>query len=166
MRPDGWPDLGAVSFRRAAMRSNSDPRDAPPSEMLGEDACGTDLVILCVLSPSVLLGLPTSDGCGRLCPALLSVFGEYRNVLGEKELDRSGLVLGAKLRELGALGLKLGEGLRLAGGLNEGRDGAIWNDLPELNDGGLEGVIGADLDGLKEPPDGELRIWKPAEGPG
>lgn len=133
------------------MRSNSEPRDARLlSETLGEDAWGTDLVILCVPSLSVLLGLPTSDGCGRLRPAPLSVFGEYRNVLWEKELDRSGLTLGEKLRWLGALGLKLGEGACLTGGLdgvNDGRDGAAWNDLPELNEGGL---AGADLGWLNE----------------
>jgi hypothetical protein len=50
-------------------------------------------------------------------------------------------MLGAKLRVLGALGVKLGAWL--GGGLNEGRDGAE-NDPPEPNDG-PEGADGADL---------------------
>jgi hypothetical protein len=80
------------------------------------------------------------------------VFGEYRNVLWENALDRSEM-LGPKLRELGALGLKLGERPWLAGGLaglNEGPDGAAWNDLPEPKDGGLEGMDGADLGWLND----------------
>ena len=168
--PDGWLDLDGVSFRRAVRRSNSDPRDALLlSEMLGEEACGVGPAALSVPSRlpilPVPLGLPTSDGCGKDRP-LSCVFGENRNVLGENELDRSGLVLGAKLRGLGALGVKLGAaplrigvGAWLAGGLNEGRDGAAWNDLPldpkpldgpEPNDGGLEGIAGAGLGWLND----------------
>jgi hypothetical protein len=78
------------------------------------------------------------------------VFGENRNVLGVDEADRSEFTPGEKLRVLGALGLKLGEGAWPVGGLNEGRDGLIWDDPPGRNDGGLEGVIGADLGALKD----------------
>jgi hypothetical protein len=97
--------------------------------------------------PSVPLGLPTSDGCGR-APALLPVFGEYRNVLGA-ELPGVKLCEDDPENELGRCEPMLdpwpNDGL---GALNEGRDGAIWKDLdgPEL--GGLEGIVGADLDGL------------------
>jgi len=106
---------------------------------------------------SVPLGLPTSDGCGKAPWALSPVFGENRNVLGEEppeaefgvgdaenERGRSEPKLGVKLRVLGAPGLKLGEGAWLAGGLKEGREGAIWNDLPEPNDG-PDGADGAGL---------------------
>jgi hypothetical protein len=136
--------------------------------------------------PSVRPGLPASDGCGReLTP--LSVFGEYRNVLGEDELGRSEPMLGEKLRGLDARGLKLSAApLRCGmdpwlndgplndglGELNEGREGVVWNDLspdpkdldgPELN--GLEGVAGAGLDGaLNDGPD-QLGL-EPIEGPG
>jgi hypothetical protein len=111
----------------------------------GEDACGADLVTPWAPSGSpirsVPLELPTS------------VFGEYRNVLGANELDRSELTLGEKLRALGAAGLKPPTApLRIGpdpwlndgpGELNEGRDGIIWNDLPEPD--GPEGIAGAGL---------------------
>jgi hypothetical protein len=91
----------------------------------------------------------------RLVPLELgtSVFGEYRNVLGANELDRSELTLGEKLRGLGAAGANLpsvlpriGLGPRLnegPGELNEGCGGVIWKDLPEPN--GPEGIAGAGL---------------------
>jgi len=61
-------------------------------------------------------------------------------------------MLDPKLRVLGELGVKLGEGPGLTGtlgGLNEGRDGAIWNDPPEPKDG-LEGIDGACLGWLND----------------
>lgn len=129
--------VDAVSLRRVAKRSDSDPRDALlDSEMLGEDARGStlglsagdgDLATLPVPIRLPIPGLEASDGCGK--------------ALVENELDRSEPVLDSNLRKLGA-------GVWLAGGLdgvNEGRDGAVWNDLlGELNEG-LEGNEGADL---------------------
>jgi hypothetical protein len=118
-------------------RSCSDPCDGLlPWEVPGENTCGADLVI------------PWAPSCSpmRLVPleSATSVFGEYRNVLGANELDRSELMLGEKLRGLGAVGPWLNDG---PGGLNEGRDGAIENGLPEPNDG-LGGIEGAGLAGL------------------
>jgi hypothetical protein len=153
------------------------------SEADGGELCnvgGADLVTLWLPMLPVPFGLPTSDGCGRVRWAFSPPFGEYRNVLGGNELDRSETV-GPKLRELGVLGLKLDEGPWFAGGpagLNEGRDGAAWNDLPEPKDGGLEGTNGADLgwlnDGGLEGIDGADLGWlnegagwlEPIDGPG
>jgi hypothetical protein len=109
----------------------------------------------------VPLGLPTSDGCGRDL-ALLSVLGEYRNVLGdpENELDRSEPALGEKLRP----------GL---GALNDGRDGVVWKDLGGAEILGLgldrDGAeilgLGPDLDGLLN-DEGLCQLGlEPIEGP-
>ncbi len=136
-----WELLGldAVSFRRSAKRSDSDPRDTLlDSEMPGEDARGSilstlvlpadegDLVMLSVPIRLPILGLAASDGCGKL--------------LVENELDRAESVLDSNLR-------KLSEGDWRAGGLDglkEGRDGAGAEDLLELKEG-PEGREGADL---------------------
>jgi hypothetical protein len=103
---------------------------------------GADLPATWEPAPLIPLVLPTSDACGWA----LSPFGENRNVRGAEEPERSEM-LGPKLRALGVAGLKLGEGPWLTGGpdgLNEGRAGAAWNDLPALKDGGLEGIEGAE----------------------
>jgi len=168
--------LDAVSFRCVLKRSSSDSRDALVlSEMLGEDACGVNPVVPSVpirlpgflnvkdrvwdpRMPSVALGLPASDGCGRVRWTPLSVFGENRNVLEENELERSELTLGEKLRGVGVLGVKLCEGAWRAGGLKEGRDGLAENDLVPLN--GLERIVGAGRLWLNE----ELGRLEPIDG--
>jgi hypothetical protein len=99
-------------LRRTVKRSNRDSRVLPlPVERLDEGVCrstrglatdGDDRVVpsvpiqLPILPVPRKLGLPLSEGCG--------------NVLRENELDRSALKPGEILRELGALGLKLGAG--------------------------------------------------------
>jgi hypothetical protein len=124
------------------------------------------------------LGLPTSDGCGRDL-ALLSVLGEYRNVLGEEfphvefgvgdpenELGRSEPVFGEKLRGLGLSATPLRIGLDLwlkdgLGALNEGRDGVVWKDI----DGAEILGLGPDRDGLLNEEGLRQLGLEPIEGP-
>ena len=76
-------------------------------------------------------GLEASDDRGKL--------------LAEKELDRSEPAFDSNLRKLSE-GDGLADGL---GGVKEGRDGAVENDLLELKEG-PEGREGADLGWLNE----------------
>ena len=92
----------------------------------------------------VPLGLPTSDGCGRDL-ALLSVLGEYRNVLGDGLGDVESRI-GDRQDELGRSEPMLGEELRGLGALNEGRDGVVWKDL----DGAEILGLGPDRDGAEK----------------
>lgn len=139
------------------------------------------------------LGLPTSNGCGKDL-TLLSVFGEYRNVLGdglsnvgfrgvdpENELGRCEPLLGAKLRGLDPIlgeklrGLEpmLGEKLRglearglglSATPLRIGFD--LWpSDGLGARNEGREGVGEADLDGLLNEGLRQLGL-EPIDGPG
>jgi hypothetical protein len=136
--------VDAVSFRRAARRSASDPRHTLlDSETPGEEVRGSILSILVppaadgdpvVLSPPIrlpILGLGASDGCGGFPNAEDRVW-EPGETLVENEFEP---LLGSNLR-------KLSEGLRLTGGL-EGCDGPVENDLLVLKEG-LEGREGAD----------------------
>jgi len=69
---ESWLCCDATSLRRVCRRSKSDPRDTLVlSETLGEDTWGADLVIL-----SLVIRLPTSDGCGKELRVLFCVFGE------------------------------------------------------------------------------------------
>jgi len=90
-----------------------------------------------------------------------------------RELGALGVKLGAgverserldpKLRVLGALGVKLGVGVERSGALgalNEGRDGVPANDRPELKEGALERTDGADQD----PPNERLGELDPIDG--
>ena len=150
--------------------------ELPPGR-LNVRVCG--LVTLSV----VPLGLPTSDGCGKDL-ALLSVLGEYRNVLGDGLGDVESRI-GDRQDELGRSEPMLGEELRGLGALNEGRDGVVWKDLDGAEILGLgpdrdgaemlglgperDGVeklgLGPDLDGLPNEEGLRQLGLEPIEGP-
>ncbi len=88
-----------------------------------------------------MLGREASDGCGGFPNAEERVW-EPGKALVEKELDRCELLPGSNLRKLVA-------GAWLAGGLNEGRDGATVDDLPASKEG-PEGRDGADRGWVNE----------------
>lgn len=167
---DDGVDLDAVSFRCARKRSDSDSRDAfILSARLGEDVCGVKpaLSSLPIRLPglrnvkdlarnpllSVDLGLPTSDGRGKVRWMPLSVFGENRKVLAEDELERS-----EKFRSPDELGVKLREGVWIRE-LREDRERLTEDDDRVLLNG-LERIVGADCLWLNE----ELGLLEPIDG--
>jgi hypothetical protein len=139
--PDGW---GAVSRELGLNR-----KVRRPAEAEGVELGAVDPVVLRESILPVPRGLPTPEGWGKVRGVSVPVFGEKRNVRGTDELDRSEMP-DPKLRELGALGLKLGADLWLAGGLNDGCEGAVWKDRPEPKDGRSDDIDGADLGWLND----------------
>jgi hypothetical protein len=110
-------DLEGVSFRRAIRRSNSDSReDRVDSGRLDEK----------VRCPILALSTGGATLVPLLAPIRLPIFGREASrgsgkVLLENKLDRWEPMLDPKLREVGGFGVMLGEGVRLAGGLEDGR---------------------------------------------
>ncbi len=139
--PDGW---GPVSRALGLNRKVRGPSEAEGVEIEPADPVALREPIL----PGPR-GLPISEGWGKVRGASVPVFGEKRNVLGTEE-PGCWETLGPELRKLGALGLKLGADLWLAGGPNDGCEGAPWKDLPEPKEGRSDDTDGADLGALND----------------